>query len=172
MVRQDDLQKQIKDELRNALAYFIERQKLVAQAMMELGLDLQEVAEFKALAWASGKKSDIALNIEEIEDPYARKIYQVAKRASERNISQSGIWKDSENNEWRYFLHGGGCCLTNLQTDEPIDWDCPDTNSYDRYKFFYHLEWQLTSSERAEKLIFSRSVDKEKLKTLIDEIEL
>lgn len=178
MVGQDDLHEQIKDELRKALAYFIERQRLVAQAMTELGLDLNEVGKFKAAAWASGRKSkkneaqNIIANIENIENPYTRQLFEVVKRASARDLSQSGIWRDGENNVWRYFLHGGGCRLTNTKTKEPIDWDCPDVNSYDRYKFFYHLEWQLTSSERAEKLMRSRSVDKETLNALINEIGL
>jgi hypothetical protein len=175
---QYEFREQVKDELINAVAYFVERQKLVAQAMTELGLDLYEVAEFGTAAWATGAKSkngdaqNFVANLEAIEDPYVKKLYQVAKRASERNISQGGTWKDSENNEWRYFLHGGGCRLTNLETGEPIDWDCPDTNSYDKHKFFYHLEWQMTSSERAEKLSFIRNVEKETLKTLINDIAL
>ena len=177
MISQNESREQIKEELRNALAYFIDRQKLVAQAMTELGLDLNEVAEFKAFAWSSGAKSDkdddqIPMAIPESENAYVKRLFQVAKQASERNLPQSGVWQDNEDNEWRYFLHGGGCRLTNIKTGEPIDWDCPDVNSYDRYKFFYHLEWQLTSSERAEKLMFSRNVEKEMLKTLINEIEL
>ena len=51
---QDKTNAKVKDELSSALAYFIERQKLVAQAMIELGLDLNEVAEFKSAAWSSG----------------------------------------------------------------------------------------------------------------------
>jgi len=150
---------------------------LVAQVMTELGLDLNEVAEFKAFAWSSGAKSDkddaqISTAIPESENTYVKKLFQVAKRASERNLSQSGVWRDNENNEWRYFLHGGSCRLTNIKTGEPIDWNCPDVNSYDRHKFFDHLEWQMTSSERVEKLSFSRSVEKETLKTLINEIAL
>ena len=178
-LRQDEFQEQVKEELKNALAYFIERQKLVAQAMTELGLDLNEVAEFKSGAWASGAKSikddsQVTItspdNFEEIEDTYARKLFQVRKRASERNLPQIGIWRDNENNEWRYSLHGGGCRLTNIKTGEPIDWDCPDVNSYDRYKFTYHLEWQISSPERAEKFILTRNLEQNTLKSLIGEL--
>ena len=176
-MRHNDTQEQVKDELRNALAYFIERQKLVAQAMTELGLDLNEVAEFKSAAWSSGANSNkddfqTSRTSPEPENAYVRKLFQVAKRASERNLSQIGTWRDSENNEWRYFLHGGGCRLTNLGTGEPIDWDCPNVNSYDKYKFFYHLEWQMTASERADKFKLSRSVEKDTIKSLIHEIAL
>ena len=175
MVSQNESQEQIKEELRNALVYFIERQKLVAQVMTELGLDLNEVAEFKAFAWSSGAKLDksdtqISTAIPESENTYVKKLFQVAKQASERNLSQSGVWRDNENNEWRYFLHGGGCRLTNIKTGEPIDWDCPDVNSYDRHKFSYHLEWQLSSPERAEKFILTRNLEKDTLESLIDKI--
>ena len=176
MLTQIESQEQIKEELRNALAYFIERQKLVAQAMIELGLDLNEVGKFKAAAWASGPKTknneaiNTMANFEEIEDPYVRELFQVAKRASERNLSQSGTWQDKENNEWRYFLHGGGCRLTNIKTGEPIDWDCPDVNSYDRYKFTDHLEWQISSPERAGKFILTRGLEKDTLESFVDEL--
>lgn len=56
VMSQDETTVKVKDELSNALAYFIERQKLVAQALVELGLDLNEVAEFKSAAWSSGGK--------------------------------------------------------------------------------------------------------------------
>jgi hypothetical protein len=43
-----------KNELKNALVYFIDRQQLVAQAMRDLGLNLDLVSKFGALAWVSG----------------------------------------------------------------------------------------------------------------------
>ena len=176
-LHQDQIEGQVKKELKIALAYFVERQNLVAQAMTELGLDLNEVAEFKSAVWSSGansNKDDTQNSIASLEpeNAYVKKLFQVAKRASERNLSQSGIWRDSEDNEWRYFLHGGGCRLTNTKTGEPIDWDCPDVNSFDRYKFFYHLEWQLSSSERAGNLNLSRKLEKDALRSLINEITL
>jgi hypothetical protein len=173
VMSQGETKAKVKDELMNALAYFIERQKLVAQALVELGLDLNEVAEFKSAAWSSGTKlkgdnSHIASSSP--ENAQVQELFQVATRASERNLSQSGIWQDHENNEWQYFLHGGGCRLINRKTGEPIDWDCPDVNSYDKYKFLHHLEWQLSSSERADKFPVSRRIEKAELESLINEI--
>ena len=170
---QDETNEKVKDELSGALAFFIERQKLVAQALVELGLDLNEVAEFKAAAWSSGEKLKVDnSHIVSVNPDNAQmqELFQVSKRASERNLSQSGIWRDHENNEWQYFLHGGGCRLTNRKTGEPIDWDCPDVNSYDKYKFLHHLEWQLSYAERADKLSLSRRLEKAELESLINEI--
>jgi len=85
-------------------------------------------------------------------------------------LPQSGIWRDSENNEWRYFLHGSGCRLTNVNTGEPIDWDCPDVNKYDKWKFMFHLMWQLSSSERGGKLISTHNWISASLDPLLDKI--
>ena len=173
VISQEETKAKAKDELSNALAYFIERQKLVAQALVELGLDLNEVAEYKSAAWSSGSNlegDNSHISSVRPENARMQKLFQMAKRASERNLSQSGIWRVNENNEWEYFLHGGGCRLTNRKTGEPIDWDCPDVNSYDKYKFLHHLEWQLSSSERADKFFMSRRLEKAELESLINRI--
>ncbi|MBI4761338.1 MAG: DUF6896 domain-containing protein [Chloroflexota bacterium] len=174
---QDEFKAQVKAELREALAYFIERQKLVAQAMTELGLDLNEVGEFGPIAWASNPESDklsaqdkIKQEIAKANDPRTQKMLQLALRASERALPQSGFWRDSENNEWRYFLHGSGCRLTNIKTGEPIDWDCPDVNRYEKWKFMFHLLWQLSSLERGQKLISTHNWVSASLEPLLDEI--
>lgn len=178
VLSQDEIKKQVKEELRNALAYFIERQKLVAQAMMELGLDLNEVGEFGPVAWASNPQSEninaqdvVNKEIAKSADPYIQKMLQLALRATERKLSQSGIWYDNEKNEWKYFLHGSGCRLTNVKTGEPIDWDCPDVNRYDTWKFMFHLMWQLSSLERAGKLISTHIWASHSLEPLINEIK-
>jgi hypothetical protein len=177
----NQFKERVKNELKVALAYFIERQKLVAQAITEMGSDLGEVAEYGALAWASGSNSenretqsttdhyenDVKSDNEEI-----REIFQyMAKRASERNLPQEGIWYDNEQNEWIYFLHGNGCRLTNKKTGEPIDWDCPDVNSYDPYKFLFHLIWQLSSIERSGMLISTHIWASNSLEPLLDKIK-
>ncbi len=159
---QDEFKERVNSELKEALTYFIERQKLVAQAMTEMGLDLNEVAQYGALAWVSTlppdkngkvvKSVDAYSEYENSDNEERQKWYQVAKRASERNLPQTGIWHDSEQNEWEYTLHGGGCRLVNTKTGEPINWDPPDVNSYDTFKFMYNLKWQISFPERATKL--------------------
>lgn len=167
----------VKAELRVALAYFIERQKLVAQAMMDMGLDLIEVGEFGSVTWAWNSQTkntnieeDIRKQFTKSDNPHMKKMFLLALRSSERKLSQSGIWIDSENNDWRYFLHGKGCRLVNVKTEEPIDWDCPDVNKYDRWKFMFHLMWQISSPERAEKLTSTHNWVGSSLELLMDEI--
>jgi hypothetical protein len=53
--------------------------------------------------------------------------------------SQTGLW----GHDWKFFFHGGGCTLTNLQTGEPIDWEGPDPLAFNAHSFIYHLEWRL-----------------------------
>jgi len=173
----EEFKEKVKAELKEALAYFIERQKLVAQAMTDFGLDLNEVGEFGAFAWVSDPESDkqssqgkIKPEIAKTNEPRLQKMLQVALRASERALSQSGTWRDGETSEWRYFLHGSGCRLTNMKTGEPIDWDCPDVKKYDKWKFMFHLMWQLSSSDRSRKLISASTLTRETIESLLDEI--
>jgi len=174
---QDEFREKVKAELKEALAYFIERQKLVAQAMTDFGLALNEVGEFGPMVWASHPDSDkssvqdeLRREIAKANDPRIQRMLQLALRASERALSQSGTWRDSANHEWRYFLHGSGCRLTNLQTGEPIDWDCPDVQKYDKWKFMLHLTWQRSSSERSGKLLSASTLTRNSLESLLDEI--
>ena len=177
VMSRDEFKERVKAELREALAYFIERQKLVAQAMTELGLDLNEVGAFGPIAWASSAESDklssqdkIKREIAKTNDPHIQKMLQLALRATGRELPQGGVWHDGENNEWRYFLHGSGCRLTNVKTGEPIDWDCPDVHKYNKWKFMFHLIWQLSSSERGDKLISTNIWARNSLEPLLDEI--
>lgn len=178
VLSETEIREQVKAELRNALAYFIERQKLVAQAMSELGLDLYEVGEFGPIAWMWNPQSDdinyrdvVNKQIENSADSRLQKMLQLALRSNERKLPQSGIWHDNENNEWRYFLHGSGCRLTNVNTGEPIDWDCPDVNNYDAWKFMFHLIWQLSSSNRARYLVSTLTWVGASLDKILNEIQ-
>ncbi len=143
------------------MEYFIERQQLVAQAMLDLGLDLNEMAKYGDLAWCPTfengpgklvKSADLLAGFAESDDLERRSWYEVAKRATERNLSQSGIWIDKDRNEWEYYLHGQGCMLVNKLTGEPIDWDAPDVKSYKLFFFWRHLIWQLRYPKRALQL--------------------
>jgi len=88
VISQDEFRAKVKTELREAVAYFIERQKLVAQAMTEFGLDLNEVGEFGAFAWVSNPEADqqsseekIKQEIAKANDPRIQKMLQLALRS-------------------------------------------------------------------------------------------
>ncbi len=151
----EELKRQIKQELLQAIAYFIERQHLVAQAMIEMGLDLEEVGKYGAVAWISSSGVD-ASELDQLDDSATdqrtREMIEVMRRAQERQLSQKGTWRDKDDSEWIYSLHGAGCSLINPLTTETIDCDCPNVLAFDLYFFFRHLEWQLISPERKDKL--------------------
>jgi hypothetical protein len=51
-----------------------------------------------------------------------------------------GIWK----HDWTYRHHGIGCELTNIHTEERIEWDAPDPEAYHPWWFYEHLDWRVT----------------------------
>jgi hypothetical protein len=50
-----------------------------------------------------------------------------------------GFW--GENNEWKYIVHGVGCKLVHRNTGEPIEWDTPHLEIFDRYWFVNWFVW-------------------------------
>ena len=135
----------VKDELLQSIAYFVQRQALVAQALQDFGLDLNAIAVLGAGGWTIGSEG-------------AKQLYQTLPQNFETNfrnalqrmienqtpsVNQTGNWEDKTGETWSYFMHGGGCQLINKITGEVIDWDCPDTTRFDRFKFAFHLEWQI-----------------------------
>jgi hypothetical protein len=123
-----DEKKLVKQELYKAIIYFIERQKLVAQAMLDLGLDLGLIARFGAIAWVSGTwilDDEKRAWLDQLDKlfvgaefvPGEEALIEAIKRNAERQYPQRGTW--GENDEWEYYLHGGGCLLTNKETGGP-----------------------------------------------------
>jgi hypothetical protein len=112
----------MRDIILNALAIFISRQQLVHEAMTELRPDL--------LAAAADTREERLKSIE------LAKIYG--------RVPQSGIWRD----EWDHFIHGLGCRLINLNTQELIEWDAPDVDSFEEDWFLTWLIWDLRLNQR------------------------
>lgn len=134
-----------KDELLEAIAYFVERQKLVAQALKDFGLDLQVMVILGAGGWtlgAEGAKQMLEVSPNNLGD----RISNALKRMVEKNtpkVNQNGTWQGKNGETWNYFLHGGGCRLRHPITGEVIDWDPPSVIHFDVFKFGFHLEWQI-----------------------------
>jgi hypothetical protein len=157
-----------KDELYKAILYFIERQQLVVQAMLEMKLDLNAIGKFASLGWVSSVSSSNGQK--PIDDMFSsqptaeieQELYNVLKYAEEIKVQREGIWKDELGQEWNYFLHGRGCLLIHPETKEPIDWDCPNSKAFDDSFFYTHLDWQF--SQRKNEL--------QNIQELRNEIEL
>jgi hypothetical protein len=60
---------------------------------------------------------------------------------------QTGYW--GENQEWEYFLHGGGCRLTHRTTGEPIEWDVGSLKRFDKTWFVNWLIWLVETFTRS-----------------------
>jgi len=163
-------------ELYQAIVYYIERQQLVVQAMLDLKLDINAIGKFGALAWSYDESSS-ENNLSQIDgllqhtfDEHQREILNARKYAIEGKVSRKGVWKDRTGQEWNYQLHGGGCLLQNILTQEPLDWDCPNPKAFDIFFFSRHLDWRLTTSQTDNVLIHLRElrVEHDTIYSLID----
>ncbi|MBI3173502.1 MAG: hypothetical protein HYZ25_07275 [Chloroflexi bacterium] len=128
---QEEFKNLAKQQLLDAISYYIEGQKIVAQAL-----------------------SDLGFNINIFGDPNDKQAREEIEKwlAHVSEISQKGIWVDSDNNEWEYYVHGGGCRLTNVSTREPIEWDVPNLDTFDPFFFHDNLFWQFRAENRYDKV--------------------
>ena len=147
-----------KDELYKAIQHFVERQQIVVQAMLDMKLDINAIGKFASLGWASSASSENGQKPldrfqKEPASEFEKEIYAVMKRSEEIKVPRKGVWKDKTGEEWNYVLHGGGCLLINLETQEPVDWDCPNPKAFDETFFFVHLDWRLKQDNKELKYV-------------------
>jgi hypothetical protein len=134
MLSKEEFRSLAKQELLDAITYYIDRQKIVAQALTDLGFDITTNWSF------TDANDEQAINA--IQKWVARR----------KEIPSRGVWIDQENNQWDYYLHGAGCTLTNQKTGEPIEWDAPKLNSFDSFFFFPSIFWQFHAKDRYDKV--------------------
>jgi len=149
---QKDTRDLAKDELHKAVRYFVERQQLVVQAMLDMKLDIDVIGRFGALSWILSRSSENGQKPldgfgNEPANEHEKEIYEILKRSAEIRVPRKGEWKDKSGQEWNYILHGNGCLLVNPETEEPIDWDCPNPKAFDIFFFRRHLDWRLKQGD-------------------------
>lgn len=135
-----------KQELTKAIARFVKRQVLVAEVIKDLGLSSDDMARYGAFAWGGPPDRNLfSIQQQAIESAHPDDIayFYNARRASQRKLPRKGTWYDVYNQSWEYYLHGGGCMIVNKETEEVLDWDCPNILAFDPFFFQPHLEWQL-----------------------------
>ena len=52
---------------------------------------------------------------------------------------RQGAWGQDE--VWEFFIHGKGCRIIHLVTQERIEWDTPDPLVFDRHWFTNYINW-------------------------------
>jgi hypothetical protein len=113
--------------------------------LQDFGLDLDSVAVLGAGGWtlgAAGAKQFIAVTSNNLGEKFMSALQRMIENNTPK-INQTGTWPDENGEKWNYFMHGGGCRLSNLTTGEEIDWDCPNVKYFDIFKFSFHLKWQM-----------------------------
>jgi hypothetical protein len=149
---ENDNRKLAKNELYMAACHFVERQQLVVQAMSEMKLNIDAIGKFGSFGWASSASSEngekpLDRFPEEPTGEFEKELYAVLKYAEEIKMPRKGVWRDHSGQTWNYILHGAGCLLTNSETQEPIDWDCPNPQAFDEFFFIVHLGWRLNQND-------------------------
>ena len=98
-------------------------------------------------------RPDIILQLEltevlnaDLEDVKKRS-FLIRRQLDEGSFLWSGIW----NNEWGYRLHGLGCELVHLHTDEKFDWDAQDPYIFYTGELGFYLYWRIHHS--ADKVV-------------------
>ncbi len=119
-----ELPPHIEHVFRNLILYFIERQRLVMLAMLDLNpIVLQGAVNLPSL--------DL--------EPYIKRFHNKLGNLKQGESYQVGIWK----NDWKHWVHGIGCRLTHIHTGEYLEWDAVDANGFDMGWFCDHLMWRL-----------------------------
>ena len=54
-------------------------------------------------------------------------------------LTDIGIW--NKYGQWKYYLHGRGCRLTNLISGEIIEWDAPNVIDFKSDWFLNWVNW-------------------------------
>ena len=104
--------------LYTVLLLFVQRQHIVYELLYDIHPDF--LFDIKAL---SDDNIDAFM---EITEQY-------------QHIPGSGFW--GKDNEWEYWIHGRGCRITHVITEELIEWDTPDPLVFDRDWFTKYVNW-------------------------------
>ncbi len=84
------------------------------------------------------------LNLEKtFETKYHKKIADHLQWLSKHPKHFSGIWK----HVWKYQLHGIGCELRHLVTNEYYDWDIQHPMRFSTFELYRYLQWYVNHAK-------------------------
>ncbi|MEO1288282.1 MAG: hypothetical protein AAFV93_10980 [Chloroflexota bacterium] len=82
----------------------------------------------------------IEVNRKKVKNIYIRQSYTKNFWCTTKG---TGIWRE----KWNFYIHGIGYRLTHLETDERLEWDMGERNSFDKYWFTNWLKWYLYNGQ-------------------------
>jgi hypothetical protein len=129
------IDQQAVNAMSDIIRHFLERQKFVALAMLDIHPGPLRMAGIHILGFEIAPYASLWEERIYNDDDFARNW-------------QSGIWRG----EWKHWAHGAGCRLTNIHTGEPIEWGAPDLQAFDERWFWLHLEWRIQRATPVDKV--------------------
>lgn len=133
------------DAIHSLIRRFIKRRcETVILAMIDLRPDI--IMDYKFYKY---HEIDMEVTIEKAE--------KIRKDIRGASYDWDGVW----NNEWKYHLHGDGCELTHLRTNERYDWDVNDPNIFFTGQLISYLDWIKSVSVNDVNVITYKSWEKE-----------
>ncbi len=104
--------------LYTVLLLFVQRQRIVYDLLKEL-------------------RPDFLINLDALTESELDEFVDMTIKY--QHIPGSGFW--GQDNEWEYWIHGRGCQITHVVTQERIEWDTIDPLVFDRYWFTNYVDW-------------------------------
>jgi hypothetical protein len=117
----------IHDNIKSLVNKYISRQRIVYEAVVDLRPDKLVVAD---------------KTVGDLEAAMVAEKY--------KDVPGIGFWL--KHGKWKYYMHGGGCRLTNVDTGEPLEWDAPDTEVFDKHWFINWHKWTVQGTLDGENI--------------------
>lgn len=115
------------ESMHNLIWHYIQKRlKTVVPALIELRPDIIVQLELQDYLNA---------DIENL----SKKMPDIQRQLDIGTFQWTGIWND----KWAYRLHGLGCELVHLETNERFDWDANDPYIFFTGEFGMHLHWRM-----------------------------
>jgi hypothetical protein len=135
------------DELMPAIHRYMIRQPLVAYAMKDLGLHLDDVARYGTLTmtpWPDDQMDQVLISVQKRGPVDRRDLAYTMRRTRQRPVPQSGVWYDLDGEAWAYMFQGDTGHLTHQHTQEPVSWMSPTLHRFGTTFLINHVVWQTT----------------------------
>ncbi len=126
----------------NLIRQFITRRReTVIEILVERRPDLVKGLELESILGVSQEENNA-------------RVTAIREAVGDGTYQWSGIWRS----QWKYRLHGNGCELVNLDTEERFNWDVGDPLVFFTGEIGSYLKWQAQAQPDNPNIITCREI--------------